>query len=57
MTRNHPGIPFERYADDVICHCSSEEQAADAARRRLRAVRGMRTDAASGEDENRLLQG
>src|SRR4051812_8908627 len=28
MHRNHPGIPFERYADDAICHCSSEEQAA-----------------------------
>jgi RNA-directed DNA polymerase len=21
-----PDIPFERYADDVICHCRSEEQ-------------------------------
>ena len=28
MHRNHPDIPFERYADDAICHCSSEEQAA-----------------------------
>src|SRR5690242_6396308 len=27
MHRNHPGIPFERYADDAICHCTSEEQA------------------------------
>jgi len=27
MRRNHPGIPFERYADDVICHCQTEEQA------------------------------
>ena len=27
MRRNHPNIPFERYADDMICHCSSEEQA------------------------------
>jgi group II intron reverse transcriptase/maturase len=27
MRRNHPGIPFERYADDAICHCASEEQA------------------------------
>ncbi len=27
MDRNYPGIPFERYADDVIVHCSSEEQA------------------------------
>jgi group II intron reverse transcriptase/maturase len=27
MRRNHPDIPFERYADDVICHCRSEAQA------------------------------
>jgi retron-type reverse transcriptase len=27
MTRNHPRIPFERYADDVICHCESAEDA------------------------------
>jgi Group II intron, maturase-specific domain/Reverse transcriptase (RNA-dependent DNA polymerase) len=24
---DHPHIPFERYADDAICHCCSEEQA------------------------------
>lgn len=27
MGRNFPDIPFERYADDVICHCGSEDQA------------------------------
>jgi len=27
MRRNYPGVPFERYADDAICHCCSEEQA------------------------------
>jgi group II intron reverse transcriptase/maturase len=27
MHREYPGIPFERYADDVICHCSTEAQA------------------------------
>ena len=27
MQRNYPSIPFERYADDVICHCKSEAQA------------------------------
>jgi len=27
MTRNHPDIPFERYADDAICHCTSEAEA------------------------------
>jgi hypothetical protein len=27
MDREFPTIPFERYADDVICHCRSKEQA------------------------------
>ncbi len=27
MNRNFPDIPFERYADDAICHCRSEAQA------------------------------
>ena len=33
MDREHPGCPFERYADDVVVHCDTEEQA-----RRLRAA-------------------
>lgn len=27
MAREHPGISFERYADDVVVHCQSERQA------------------------------
>jgi RNA-directed DNA polymerase len=27
MVRNHPEIPFERFADDVLCHCDTERQA------------------------------
>jgi RNA-directed DNA polymerase len=27
MRREHPDVPFERYADDVIVHCKTEEQA------------------------------
>src|SRR5262245_28565176 len=27
MTENNPHIPFERYADDAICHCRSEAEA------------------------------
>ena len=26
MERTHPSISFERYADDIICHCNSLEQ-------------------------------
>ena len=27
MARSFPSIPFERYADDIICHCRSEGEA------------------------------
>ena len=27
MKREYPSIPYERYADDIICHCRSEAQA------------------------------
>ena len=27
MARNHPDCPFERYADDVVVHCSTHQQA------------------------------
>jgi RNA-directed DNA polymerase len=29
MARAHPGVPFERYADDVIAHCRTEAAAKD----------------------------
>ncbi len=27
MRRNYPAIPFERYADDTVCHCRTKEEA------------------------------
>ncbi len=33
MAKHHPEIPFERFADDILCHCQSEAQA-----NRLRGV-------------------
>jgi len=27
MRRHHAGVSFERYADDIICHCDSQAQA------------------------------
>jgi RNA-directed DNA polymerase len=27
MSRENPACPFERYADDIVAHCTSEEQA------------------------------
>ncbi len=36
MHRSYPGVQFERYADDAIVHCRSEEEA----RSVLEAIRG-----------------
>ena len=33
MDREFPGCPFERYADDIVAHCDTDEQA-----RQLRAA-------------------
>jgi RNA-directed DNA polymerase len=27
MARNYPHIPFERHADDAICHCQNAKEA------------------------------
>jgi RNA-directed DNA polymerase len=27
MSKTHPEVPFERYADDMVAHCKTEEQA------------------------------
>lgn len=27
MRRNFPGVPFERYADDSVCHCRTRQEA------------------------------
>src|SRR5262245_22045347 len=40
MDREFPGCPFERYADDVVAHCDSEDQA-----RELRAAIAKRLGA------------
>jgi RNA-directed DNA polymerase len=35
MQRNYPGVPFERYADDIVIHCARKVQAEQV----LRAIR------------------
>jgi hypothetical protein len=37
MRRKYPGVPFERYADDIIVHCKTETEA-----KQLKAVLGER---------------
>jgi len=61
MVREYPGIPFERYADDVICHCRNEAQAQrlkEAIAQRFAACRlelhPQKTKVAFCKDDNRL---
>jgi RNA-directed DNA polymerase len=61
MRRKHPQIPFERYADDVLVHCSSLEQAKrilEAIKDRLREckleVNAEKTRIVYCKDANRL---
>jgi hypothetical protein len=56
MDREYPGCPFERYADDIVAHCDTEEQARPSGRHR-RAARDPRSRAAPRQDEDRVLQG
>ncbi len=57
MGRAFPGVPFERYADDAICHCRSEREALALRQALGSAVCRMWIGAPSGEDEGGLLQG
>ena len=55
MDREHPGNPFERYADDVVTHCDTEAQAEHLWANR-RTARVPRTRAAPRQDQDRVLQ-
>ena len=42
MRRVHPGVPFERYADDIVAHCATEtpaQQVLESIRQRLAQCR------------------
>ena len=57
MQREYPSIPFERYADDAICHCASEAQALELRQALEQRFADMSATAAPAEDQDRLLQG
>jgi RNA-directed DNA polymerase len=60
MQRNYPHIPFERYADDSLCHCANEAEAQSllrAIKQRLQAckleVNESKTNIVYCKDSNR----
>ena len=61
MVREHPDCPFERYADDVVAHCTTEARAHElraAIADRLRALglelHPAKTKVVYCKDANRL---
>ena len=57
LEREFPAVEFERYADDAVVHCATEQQARKvlAALEERMAEVGLRT--APGQDQDRVLQG
>lgn len=55
MQRQYPRIPFERYADDGICHCRSKSEAEGLRVAIERAICGMWVGAKFAENEDCLL--
>ena len=56
MGREFPGCPLERYADDIVAHCGTEEQAQDLRAAIATRLGASRSRAAPRQDEGRLLQ-
>jgi hypothetical protein len=52
MPRHHPDLPFERYAEEAVCHCRSEDQAQRCAACRLE-LQPQKTTIVYGKDDDR----
>jgi RNA-directed DNA polymerase len=57
MRREHPDIPFERYADDAICHCRSEAQALELRQALEQRFAECRLRLHPQKTQDRVLQG
>ena len=55
MDREYPGCPFERYAEDIVAHCDTEDRHASCGRHR-QAARGLRLQLHPGKTKSRVLQ-
>ena len=55
MAKHCPTIPFERYADDAVCHCRSEAQALWLLRKLEERFSDCEAGVASREDASHLL--
>ena len=56
MSREYSGSPFERYADDIVIHLDTQEQAIECPRGADRSAYVARLEAKPRQDEDRVLQ-
>ena len=57
MAREFPDVQFERYCDDAVVHCRSEQQAQHVRDAIAARLAQCRSGIASGQDAHRVLQG
>jgi RNA-directed DNA polymerase len=56
MRQSYLHVPFERYADDAICHCRTWQEAEELKSAQGTSVRRLSSAAASGKDQSGLLR-
>jgi group II intron reverse transcriptase/maturase len=57
LTREYPGVQFERYADDAVVHCATRARAREVLAALQNRREEARAAAAPGQDPDRLLPG
>ena len=57
LAREFPAVTFERYCDDAVIHCASQEQAHHVRDALAHLVAAVGLSVASGQDAHRLLPG
>jgi RNA-directed DNA polymerase len=57
LSREHPDVVFERYADDVVVHCASHARAIEVLTAIGERMNGLGLTLKPGEDPDRVLQG
>ena len=56
MDREHSGCAFERYADDVVVHCDTEQQARQLWADRVERLGSLSLELHPDKIEDRVLQ-
>lgn len=56
MEKENPQCPFERYADDIVVHCSSREEGEEMLKKLKARMEGYELTLHTGENQDCVLQ-